>query len=48
LPFSAFKPVTVRGQTPSWTGSDLLEVGVDGERAARTKLWFELDDVTFY
>ncbi len=48
LPFSAFKPVTMRGQTPTWTGADLLEVGVDGERAARAKLWFELDDVTFY
>lgn len=48
LPFSAFKPVTMRGQTPTWSGADLLEVGIDGERAARTKLWFEVDDVTFY
>ena len=48
LPFTAFKPVPVRGETPAFTGTDLLQVGVEGERGAGTKLWFELDDVAFY
>ncbi len=48
LPFTAFKPVAVRGEAPAFTGTDLLQVGVEGERAAGTKLWFELDDVAFY
>ena len=48
LPFTAFEPVAVRGATPAWTGADLLEVGIDGERPSRADLWFELDDVTFY
>lgn len=48
LPFSAFLPVAARGGSPRWTGADLLQVGVDGERAAGAKLWFELEDVTFY
>ena len=48
LPFTAFKPVAARGEAPAFTGTDLLQVGVEGERAAGTKLWFELDDVAFY
>ncbi|PLR21850.1 amidohydrolase [Caulobacter zeae] len=46
LPFSAFKPEG--RQKAAFTGTDLLQVGVEGERPAGGKLWFELDDVTFY
>ncbi|PVM90422.1 amidohydrolase [Caulobacter radicis] len=46
LPFSGFKPAG-REKT-AFTGTDLLQVGVEGERPAGAKLWFELDDVTFY
>ncbi|KSB91061.1 amidohydrolase [Caulobacter vibrioides] len=46
LPFSAFKPAG-RDKT-AFTGTDLLQVGVEGERPAGAKLWFELDDVMFY
>jgi imidazolonepropionase-like amidohydrolase len=46
LPFSAFMPA---GRDKAvFTGKDLLQVGVEGERPAGAKLWFELDDVTFY
>ncbi|AYV48805.1 amidohydrolase [Caulobacter flavus] len=46
LPFSAFTPA---GRDKAvFTGKDLLQVGVEGERPAGAKLWFELDDVTFY
>lgn len=49
LPFEAFVPVFARGaEKPAWTGADLLQVGVEGERPAGGKLWFELDDVMFY
>ena len=46
LPFSAFKPAG--REKAAFTGTDLLQVGVEGERPAGAKLWFELDDVTFY
>ncbi|MDG2528001.1 amidohydrolase family protein [Caulobacter endophyticus] len=46
LPFSAFKPAG--REKAAFTGTDLLQVGVAGERPAGAKLWFELDDVTFY
>ena len=46
LPFAAFMPA---GRDKAvFTGKDLLQVGVEGERPAGAKLWFELDDVTFY
>ncbi len=46
VPFADFKR-SGRG-AGAWTGTDLLEVGVSGSRPAGRKLWFELDDVTFY
>jgi imidazolonepropionase-like amidohydrolase len=46
LPFTAFKPAG--REKAAFTGTDLLQVGVEGERPAGAKLWFELDDVTFY
>lgn len=46
VPFSAFARAG-KGDG-AWTGADLLEVGVGGSRPAGRKLWFELDDVTFY
>ena len=46
VPFTDFKR-SGRGEG-AWTGTDLLEVGVSGSRPAGRKLWFELDDVTFY
>ena len=46
LPFADFKPAG--REKAAFTGTDLLQVGVEGERAAGAKLWFELDDVTFY
>lgn len=46
VPFSAFARAG-RGEG-AWTGADLLEVGVGGSRPAGRKLWFELDDVTFF
>ncbi|UAL08651.1 CIA30 family protein [Caulobacter segnis] len=46
VPFADFKRAG-RGEG-AWTGTDLLEVGVSGSRPAGRKLWFELDDVTFY
>jgi len=46
LPFSAFKPGG--REKAAFTGADLLQVGVEGERPAGAKLWFELDDVMFY
>ncbi len=48
LPFSAFTPASAKAEKKAWTGTDLFEVGVEGERPAGAKLWFELDDVTFY
>ncbi|MBI1685660.1 CIA30 family protein [Caulobacter hibisci] len=48
LPFSAFVPASTKGAVKTWSGTDLIEVGVEGERPAGAKLWFELDDVTFY
>lgn len=47
VPFADFKPAG-KGDGVTWTGADLLEVGVSGSRPAGRKLWFELDDVTFY
>ncbi|PVM82005.1 amidohydrolase family protein [Caulobacter endophyticus] len=46
LPFSAFKPAG--REKAAFTGTDLLQVGVEGERPSGAKLWFELDDVMFY
>lgn len=46
VPFSAFARAG-KGEG-AWTGNDLIEVGVGGSRPAGRKLWFELDDVTFY
>jgi imidazolonepropionase-like amidohydrolase len=46
LPFTAFKPAG--REKAAFTGTDLLQVGVEGERPGGAKLWFELDDVMFY
>ena len=46
LPFADFKPAG--REKAAFTGVDLLQVGVEGERPAGAKLWFELDDVAFY
>jgi len=47
-PFSSFVRAGKGKGEGAWTGADLLEVGVGGSRPAGRKLWFELDDVTFY
>jgi imidazolonepropionase-like amidohydrolase len=46
LPFTAFKPAG--REKAAFTGTDLLQVGVEGERPGGAKLWFEVDDVMFY
>ncbi len=49
VPFTAFVPASsARGGAKVWSSVELLEVGVSGSRPAGRKLWFELDDVTFY
>lgn len=48
LPFSAFSPASSKAEKAAWTGTEVFEVGVEGERTAGAKLWFELDDVAFY
>lgn len=47
--FVALKPAQGRGgATGPWTGDDLTEVSIGGERPARRSLWLELDDLKFY
>ena len=49
VPFSALKRTSGRGAgVGPWTGDDVLEVTVDGGRAAGEKMWLEVDNVTFY
>ena len=49
VPFSSLKRVSGRGAgTGPWTGDDVLEVTIDGGRAAAQKMWLEIDNVTFY
>lgn len=49
VPFSSLKRVSGRGAgTGPWSGDDVLEVTIDGGRAAAQKMWLEIDNVTFY
>jgi imidazolonepropionase-like amidohydrolase len=50
VPFSELKRVAGRrgADAPGWTGADLVEVGVSGERKAGERAWLQLDNVTFY
>ncbi|MFN3514762.1 MAG: amidohydrolase family protein [Phenylobacterium sp.] len=49
VPFSAFTPAPGR-QTASGalTGAELIQVVVGGGRPARTAMWLEIDDITFF
>jgi imidazolonepropionase-like amidohydrolase len=49
VPFSALKRVRGRGASDApWSGTDLTEVEVGGERPGGQKLWLEIDNVRFF
>ena len=49
VPFASFRRAGGRGSfTGPWTGDDLLEVEIGGERPGGEKLWLEVDNVGFY
>ncbi|HEY9237160.1 MAG TPA: amidohydrolase family protein [Phenylobacterium sp.] len=49
VPFTALEREKSRvAATGPWTGKDVLEVTIDGGRAAGEKMWVEVDNVTFY
>lgn len=50
IPFSKLQRVAGRraADAPPWSGADMVEVGVSGERKAGERVWLQLDNVTFY